>query len=349
MSYTWGMSTSPRFKRGANIAWLLHGDQAYREVASSEWQLTQVDKAHRDSLSLSEVIKGKHDVPEVVLKPLRGGEVRVTAAFPLLVLRQGESAPRLEGRSVEVPLGSVIKAGPALFAVLDAEQARDVRRGALELPCIEPEPTPESEGAVDDGSVSMVKLAATLRWSRAHRLYLLAAVASLFVAGFVVYKMAHPPLQEGRVLVFLQGLPVGDEALIRRSLDGRLRSTGLEPVFFDTLVTPSTACIGQQPEGDELSVCARSMGAPHVMSLVMTYSTTDESADGLLTAQVVRLGRARPFESRSVELHSAPEDDPATTMWEQGLVALVPQMVADISTSHAGMGPQTPYSLSSPF
>lgn len=309
----------------------------------------QIEREDRRSLSLEKVLDGELDVPNVVLTPLRDGGVRVTATFPLLVLREGESRPRLEGKIVEVSPGSVVKAGPALLCYLDAGRARDVRRGALEIPHIVPEPMSDSEKPSDDGSFSMEKLAAALRWGRVHRTYLVVAAACLFVAGFTAYRMMAPPLREGRVLVALRGLPDGDEELVRRSLDDRLRSVGLEPVFYDTLVTPSAACRTPFETTNELEDCARSIGAPNIVSFTMDFSEGDSLAHGRLTSHVARLGRVRPHEPRSVEIESAPGDGVVTSMWIQGLEELVPITVSEVSVSHAGMDPYTPYSLSSPF
>lgn len=346
------MKKAPRFGRGATLAWMLQSERTYRELSPSDWQLSPVVEVSRSSrgFNISAVIEGEHEVPDVRIEPQGHGMVRFIADFPLLVLRDGETTPHLAGAKVDVPYGSVVMAGPALLAPLDAAQAREVRAGTLELQHIEPQPLPHAESLGDAGDLSMAKLAAALRWGRMHRLAFVVAAACVFLFGFVAYRMMTPPIKAHRVLVALQGLPEGDEELIRLDIDTRLRTIGLEPVFFDTLVTPSFSCQIEAEEVDDLQDCARSMGAPQVVSLSMSYS--QPNARGRLASHVVRIGRVRPFEAHTVELESSigsADIGELTAMWGFGLDRLEPVLLDELARPTGAMSPSTPLSFAPAF
>ena len=346
------MASPIRPKRAVFLAWMVQAERTYREAVPSEWQVERLDGPIRPRgapVELSRVIVDEHEVPDLTIEPLRSGAMRFTATFPLLVLRDGEMEPKLEGPTIEVPLGSVVKAGPVLLAPLDRDGARDLIEGDLELPLIAPHPVSPEESRADDRAISMARLAATLRFGRAHRLSLLVAASSVFVAGFVAYKMMVPPLHEGRVLVAMDGLPSGDEEMIRRDLDDRLRAGGLDPVFFDTLVTPTAACRARVVDAEDLEPCARSLGAPQVLRMRMDFASSEEVLSAHLEARVVRLGRARPFPARELDLTTELDEGAETALWGRGIASLEPSLSEELLRTSTGAAPQTPFASTGPL
>lgn len=104
------MST-PRFERGAHIAWMIDAERGYRVASASDWEIVAIETlpgGRRRAMAsqrirLVDVIGENANVPEITLEPSTDPEkIIVVSSADLVVQEYGDTTPRTAGDAVEV-------------------------------------------------------------------------------------------------------------------------------------------------------------------------------------------------------------------------------------------------------
>ncbi len=136
--------TKPRFDRETHIAWLLDVDRGYRDTAQPRWRFVRLADVpsqrlrwwERQSVDLTTAIGHRTRAPAVQLEPRAGGTIRVKTKMRLVARRYGERLPQVIDSQVALPYGTVIRAGPLVFALLYREQVESISEGRVSLPFV---------------------------------------------------------------------------------------------------------------------------------------------------------------------------------------------------------------------
>ncbi len=139
-----GFGRKPRLDKKAVVAWWLDVDGGYRNAAERRWQFVDLGTIssprlrqwQRQSLELASVAGDHANVPPVRVEPCGTGRFMIDAPMRLVVQPYDEHLPRAVEAPVELPYGSVVRAGPLLFSVLYAEQVASLEEGKFTLPFV---------------------------------------------------------------------------------------------------------------------------------------------------------------------------------------------------------------------
>lgn len=309
-----------RFEEAAEIVWMLDLEGGYRGASLRQWKYEPVEKLKGGkpsilrrwaSLEVGQLAPDKQ-LPEITIEPAPDQKVRVTASIGLAVQAYGDSVPRTAGRSVELPYGSVVRAGPILFAIVYEEQALSLREGKMTLPFI--------GGGLDGGAdrLSAPGLEPALQQTarRFARMRLPLAVVSLLVLiglGMGIYIASLPETDPRKVLVIVEG--VSEEAALAfgDQLGGHLTSAGFDPLVVEaTDVAPE----GELLDGLDQAAEERFAGAAVVLTIAVV-----EERPGLTPEAPFLVVRATAYSrsySRSYSHVTTPQDYVVTMSGEAG-------------------------------
>lgn len=260
-----------RFEENAEIAWMLDLEGGYRGANLRQWKYDPVEKLWGGkpslfrrwaSLDVGQLAPDKQ-LPEILIEPAPDQTVRVTSSIGLAVQAYGDSVPRRAGRSVELPYGSVVRAGPILFSVVFEEQAVSLREGKMTLPFI--------GGGLDGGAdrLSMPGLEPALQRSarRFARMRVPLAVVSLLLLvglGVGLYVASLPETDPRKVLVIVDGVNEELADGLGDQLGGHLMTAGFEP---EVLTASDVGSGGALLDGLDQAVEERLAGGVVVLTI----------------------------------------------------------------------------------
>lgn len=245
-----------QFEIAAEIAWMVDNASGYRGASLREWRYESIGKlpggrpsltSRRARLEVQQLAEDER-LPPIVIEPLANQRVLVSSEVALVVQEYGESVSRASGGRAEIPYGSVVRAGPLLFAPLYEEQADSVRRGVMTLPFIgggsEGEAARESETELDPALTEAAKSVSKKRWP-----IVAALLAVLLIIGVVSYLELRPQIDPRRVLVALSGWDDEATANLQEQLSADLRGAGFEPVLVEPGEAPELGVRAADLEG----------------------------------------------------------------------------------------------------
>jgi len=171
------------------LAWQLDSEPGYRSSAEPQWRLVGVrelsQRTEDGAVDISDLAGEDVLVPSFSVRLLPSGELRYTSSVPMVVQQYGEPDSRVGQTLEDLGAGDVVRCGPLLVAVLEAEMANAMQRGSISLPYIAPAPTVSASGGVSGERIEAAKLRAEKVVRRFALVFLVGFVALTILAAGV--------------------------------------------------------------------------------------------------------------------------------------------------------------------